>query len=67
MNERNFFDTSAVVSFGINKLDKIKENVCALVDLVEKRNLTASSREKEVLLYAIEDKILDLKDILDIK
>lgn len=66
MEKHEFFDTSKKASLSINDLDKIKENIYALVDLVEKRNLTASVREKEMLLYAIEGKILDLKYILDI-
>jgi len=66
MSERINFDTSAVASISVEDLHKIKQNVYALVHLVEKRNLTTSSREKSVLLYAIEGRVLNLKDILGI-
>ena len=66
MSERINFDTSAVASISVEDLHKIKQNVYALVHLVEKRNLTTSSREKSVLLYAIEGRVLNLKYILDI-
>lgn len=59
------FDTSAVASFSINDLEKIENNIYTLVDLVEKRDLAASVKEKEILLYAIEDTIFNLKNILD--
>ena len=66
MKKHEILDTSAVVGISIEDLQKIEENVYALVHLVEKRNLTTSSREKSVLLYAIEDRVLNLKDILGI-
>jgi len=66
MKKHEILDTSAVVGISIEDLQKIEENVYALVHLVEKRNLTTSSREKSVLLYAIEGRVLNLKYILDI-
>ncbi len=66
MSERINFDTSAVASISVEDLHKIKQNVYALVHLVEKRNLTTSNREKAVLIYAIEGRVLNLKYILDI-
>ncbi len=66
MKKHEILDTSAVVGISIEDLQKIEENVYALVHLVEKRNLTTSSREKSVLLYAIEGRVLNLKDILGI-
>jgi len=39
MSERINFDTSAVASISVEDLHKIKQNVYALVHLVEKRNL----------------------------
>jgi len=66
MKKHEILDTSAVVGISIEDLQKIEENVYALVHLVEKRNLTTSNKEKAVLLYAIEGRVLNLKYILDI-
>ncbi len=64
MGKNTNFDTSATASISIKDLEKIRENIDASIYLVEKKNSTASSREKDVLLYGIEDNLLNIKDIL---
>ncbi len=66
MEKNSYFDTSAVAGISVEKLNRIYKNIDDLICLVEKKNLTTSSREKEIFLYTIEEKILSMKDILDI-
>ncbi len=59
-------NTSANASISIDDLNKILQNIYALIHLVESKNLNINNIENDALLYAIEDLILNFKNILNI-
>ena len=59
------FDASVVANMSINDLEKIMNCLDSIVHLGERISLTRSNREKELFIYAIEDTILNIKDIID--